>query len=321
MKYAFVISAFAPDPAVQARRLAGFFVQNRLYSSDGTGVILYDPKKTDREELSDISSLLPSGRVICVSAEEYVPENFLPFLKETLSDMDCILFPGNCFGEELCVRLAFRLSGSSLAGVLKLDWKGEEASASKKIYAGHMIGTFRLPQKPCVIAVDKNYPVFLGESSEPEKELVFRSLDTAVRIPDITKHPVETESVLEDADCVVVGGRGLKNRETADAVSRLAEEISAPLAGSRPCVMNAWLPMNRLIGVSGASIAPKVCILLGVSGAPALYSGIGKSRYIIAVNHDKDAPIMKKADLAVCADCVELFQLFIKIVQERCHES
>lgn len=321
MKYALIISAFAPDPDMQAKRLTEFLSHSQTGEADGTGIVFYDPKKADEKKLAGLSKQIPAARVFCVSAEEYVPERALAFLKEVLSDMDFVFFPGNYFGEELSVRLSTRLRGSSLTGVLGMDWDGRKLTARRKIYSGHLIGTFRLPKKPYVIAVDKNYPAFSEALAGTEQKLIFRTLDLGDEKPDIKKYPVETESVLDHADCVAVAGRGLKNKETVEMVSGLADAISVPLVGSRPCVMNAWLPMNRLIGVSGSSISPKVSILLGVSGAPALYSGIGKSSHIIAVNQDREAPIMKKADLAVCADCVEQFQAFVKIVQERHHEN
>lgn len=316
MKYAIVINAFAPDPAEQAQGLAGFLINNKLNTENGTAVIHYNSENTDTAKLKTISALLPVSRIFCAASGEYLPEDFLPYLKETLSDTDCILFPGNYFGEELSARLGARLHGSSLNGVRELRLEENKAIARKKIYSGHMIGTFELHKKPYVIAVEKNDSAAPASQPESEKELIFQTLDTSSRISEITKHPIEKESLLEDARCIVVGGRGLKNKENTDHISRLAESVSAPLAGSRPCVMNAWLPMNRLIGVSGTMIAPDICILLGVSGAPALYSGIEKSRFIIAVNSDRDAPIMKKADLAVCGDCMELFQSFVQIIKE-----
>lgn len=321
MKYAFIINAFAPDPTEQAQKLTQFLIGNELHTENGTGIILYDPENTDTAALENISALLPASRIFCASSEEYLPENVLPFLEETLTDTDCILFPGNYFGEELSIRLAARLCGTSLSDVQELHLEENKAVARKKIYSGHLIGTFELHRKPYVIAIPKNYSASSETPCGAKKELIFLELKASAQKPSITKHPIEKESFLEDARCIVVGGRGLKNKENTEAVSRLAETISAPLAGSRPAVMNAWLPMNRLIGVSGTMILPKLCILLGVSGAPALYSGIEKSKYIIALNHDKDAPIMKKADLAICGDCMELFQMFTKIVQEKQHEN
>ena len=122
-------------------------------------------------------------------------------------------------------------------------------------------------------------------------------------------------SALEDADFVVVGGLGVQNHENADMVKELALSIGAEYAATRASVMNALFPLDRMIGVSGAMIHPKLIILLGVSGASAFYAGIEKSRYIIAINTDKDAPIMKKADLAVTGDACKIFNVLAERIE------
>lgn len=321
MKYALVINAFASDPAKQAQKLSWFLMNNKLDTDDGTGVILYDPKQTDSAGLEEICSFLPVVRVFCVAAAEYLPENFLSYLKETLADMDCILFPGNYFGDELCVRLAARMHGTSLCGVLKFHVEEGKASAWKKIYSGHMNGRFEMYQKPYVLAIEKNDSVSAGKRYDSGKKVFFCTAGAQTRVPELTKRPVRKDAFLEDARCITVGGRGLKNKENTEEMDRLARSVSIPFAGSRPCVMSAWLPMDRLIGVSGIMVSPTLSILLGISGAPALYSGVEKSRYIIAVNHDIDAPVMKKADLAICGDCIEVFRMFVQIVQENQNEN
>ena len=80
--------------------------------------------------------------------------------------------------------------------------------------------------------------------------------------------------------------------------------------------MNAWLPVDRLIGVSGTILKNNLAIILGVSGAPAFYTGVEKCKHIISINTDKDAPITKKSDLAICGDCTEIFTKFSKLVKE-----
>lgn len=321
MNYALVLNAFSPDAKKQAGRLSGFLEHNQLNTADGVCVVLYDREHTEPSALREISSCIPASRILCASFSEYLPENILPFLKSVLADAEYILFPGGYFGDELSVRLAARLKGSSLTGAQSLTFEGNTAIVRKKIYSGHVTGTFRLCQKPCVLSIDKNYAPGSGTWSPEEKEFLLQEPDTPYSDIYIEKTLPERESLLEDAACIAVAGRGLKNREHTLEAERLAALAGIPMTGSRPCVMNAWLPMSRLIGVSGTMIAPNLCILLGVSGAPALYSGIEKSRYIISVNNDPDAPVCKKADLSVCGDALEIFRAFINLQQEETHET
>lgn len=314
MNYALIINAFAPDPDRQAQQLTQFITDNHLPHANGFGIILYAPKRTSQKMLSSIAACLPVAQILCVSAAEYLPEDILCFLERALTDRELILFAGTYSGEELSVRLSVRLRGSSLSGARTCLIEKNCAAVKKSIYSGHVIGAFALRRKPYCIAIEKNYPTKQGTIWKQKQTFLFQELSSSGRL--LSRQPLTSESDLSDAPCIIVGGRGLGNQEHTDTIRKLAVSAALPFAGSRPVIMNAWLPMNRLIGVSGTMITPKVCILLGVSGAPAFYTGIEKSGHILAINSDIDAPIMKKADLAICGDCMEIFSLFIQLLQE-----
>ena len=128
----------------------------------------------------------------------------------------------------------------------------------------------------------------------------------------VTRVPAEKPAGLAEARIAVVGGMGIGSRKNMEEIFRLAETAGIPMAGSRPAVMNGWLPISRLAGVSGLSLSPEICILLGVSGAPALMESLKGSAHLIAVNTDPDAPVMRKADLAIRGDCMEVFRRFVQ---------
>lgn len=127
----------------------------------------------------------------------------------------------------------------------------------------------------------------------------------------------ETAGGLSDAKIVVAAGRGIRNKENASFLEETAKALGGELGASRPVAMNAWTPMSRLIGVSGEMIAPEVCITAGVSGAAAFYAGIEKSKFIVAINTDEQAPIMKKADVAIVDDFMPVIQSLREIVKEQ----
>lgn len=121
-------------------------------------------------------------------------------------------------------------------------------------------------------------------------------------------YPQERGNGLEESAVLVAGGRGIGGRTGMDSLRQLAEAMGGRLGVSRPAAMNAWAPMEELIGVSGSMVQPQICIAAGISGAAAFYAGIEKSKWITAVNKDAKAPIMKMADVAVETD----YALFIE---------
>jgi electron transfer flavoprotein alpha subunit len=90
--------------------------------------------------------------------------------------------------------------------------------------------------------------------------------------------------------------------------------MGADFGVSRPVAMNAWAPMDRLIGVSGTRAAPELCIVVGASGAPALYWGIEKAAFIAAIDTDEHAPIVSNADVAILDDGVAVIEELAQII-------
>ena len=99
-------------------------------------------------------------------------------------------------------------------------------------------------------------------------------------------------------------------------MEKIAKKIGADFGVSRPVAMSAWAPMDRLVGVSGALTKPKICIAVGSSGAPAFYTGIEKSDFIVAVNTDEKAELLKKADVSIQGDCMEVMRELERMMEK-----
>jgi electron transfer flavoprotein alpha subunit len=118
--------------------------------------------------------------------------------------------------------------------------------------------------------------------------------------------PAPAELSLAAADKVVVVGRGIKRPENLPAIKEFADSIGAALGATREAVDRNWLPYSCQIGLSGRTIAPRLYIGLGVSGAIQHLIGMRTAETIVAVNKDPDAPIFKVADFGIAGDCMEL---------------
>jgi electron transfer flavoprotein alpha subunit len=111
---------------------------------------------------------------------------------------------------------------------------------------------------------------------------------------------------LSQAERIVAVGRGIKDEKHLELVTRLATAIGAEIGASRPICDNGWLPMDRQIGSSGQTVAPKLYIALGISGAIQHLVGMKGARTIVAINKDADAPICEVADYGIVADLFDI---------------
>ena len=118
---------------------------------------------------------------------------------------------------------------------------------------------------------------------------------------------------LTQAELIVAVGRGIKAPENVDLAQKLADALGAELGASRPICDNGWLPMDRQIGSSGQTVAPKLYVALGISGAIQHMVGMKGSNTIVAINKDKEAPIFEVATYGIVGD---LFEIVPPLIEE-----
>jgi len=118
---------------------------------------------------------------------------------------------------------------------------------------------------------------------------------------------------LTQAEIIVAVGRGIKSRENIELARKLADALGAEIGASRPICDGGWLPMDRQIGSSGQTVAPKLYLALGISGAIQHQVGMKGSRTVVAINKDKEAPIFEVAPYGVVGD---LFEIVPPLIEE-----
>jgi len=207
----------------------------------------------------------------------------------------------------IAARVAGRLKLPIVPDIVSLKLDGNKAIANRVAYSGMGLVTIEA-ELPLVVTV-------IGTQLQP-KELepsVEKVQLKEGRIKVVSKKSTASGANLATAQIVVGVGRGIGSKENVKYAEQLAEALGGVVGGSRPVAAElGWVPEDRQIGLSGLRIRPKLYIALGISGQPQHIAGIRDSKVIVAVNTDKNAPILENADYLVVADAVSFCKAMLK---------
>lgn len=321
MKYKAIINACSPAYKARAEELAYFIQDNRsvignAYESN-EAVVFYADENTG----ADIKTCLPFKTIRMVKVKHYQPELILNILEEFEGDSlaDIYLFTGDGAGSELAARFAWRFNGSSLVAVEEIAKEDDLFIGIKKVYSGNLRGSFLFRKKPYCFSLARGLKRLEADLDAEKKTLTFHDYSSTAPgayLENYLESLKEEENKLETASFVIAAGRGTGNSKEISRLQNIARELGAEFGVSRPVVMNAWAPLDRLIGASGAVVGPEVCLAMAVSGSPPFYYGIEKSKIIIAVNRDEQAPISKAADIVIIDDYKKVIDTLFKLLRD-----
>ena len=218
--------------------------------------------------------------------------------------------------------LAARLRTTLVSDVIGISGTGSEATFTRPMFQGKLVATVRpRPSGPCVITVQigafRADAVRMGGSATVTR--VAAEIDAAAirQKPEAPFQEAKQAVDLGQAERIVAVGRGIKSQEHLPLVQKLAAAMDAEVAASRPICDNGWLPMDRQIGSSGQTVAPKLYVALGISGAIQHLVGMKGSRTIVAINKDRDAPIFEVADYGIVGDLFEIVPALITELEKK----
>ncbi|WP_346936684.1 electron transfer flavoprotein subunit alpha/FixB family protein [Clostridium sp.] len=228
-----------------------------------------------------------------------------------------ILFIGASFiGRDLGPRVAGRLSTGLTADCTSLDVDAENNNLlmTRPAFGGNLMATIVCgDHRPQMSTVRPG--VFEKLAKDENRTFQVEKFDVQLSASDIRTETMEVvKSVKEmvditEADIVVSGGRGVGCKENFALLQELADVMGGTLAGSRAAVDNGWVEKAVQVGQTGKTVRPTIYIACGISGAIQHLAGMQDSNFIIAINKDADAPIMKSADVALVGD-------FAKVIPE-----
>lgn len=216
-----------------------------------------------------------------------------------------IVFSNNVDGKAIAPRLSARLKAGLVSGAVALPDTSNGLVVKKNVFSGKAYANIAVNTDVRIIALNPNaYQVITGEGTA-EVVNFNATVDAAkVKITNVTK--TSGEVPLTEAEIVVSAGRGMKGPENWGIVEDLAHSLHAALACSRPVADAHWRPHNEHVGQTGIAIAPNLYIAIGISGAIQHLAGVNRSKVIVVINKDPEAPFFKAADYGIVGDAFEV---------------
>lgn len=218
-----------------------------------------------------------------------------------------VFLPASQMGKDIAPRVAVKMGAGLAADCVALKVEGGDVIATRPVFAGKALIDVRVKTPAKVFTLRPN--VFTatpttGIATVEKQSIsltpgdlasVVRQVKVAAGRPDVT-----------EADIIVSGGRGLKGPEHFHLIESLADALGAGVGASRAVVDAGWRPHDEQVGQTGKTVSPTMYIACGISGAVQHLAGMSSSKFIVAINKDKDAPIFQVADYGIVGDVFEV---------------
>lgn len=230
---------------------------------------------------------------------------------------EMVFLPASQMGKDLAPRVAVKLNAGLASDCVALRIENGSVIATRPVYAGKALLDVRVNSAVKVFTLRPNvFPATVTEATAEVQKAnvafvpedfgaVVTHVEVAVGRPDVT-----------EADIVVSGGRGMKGAEHFALIESLAGAFGAGVGASRAVVDAGWRPHDEQVGQTGKTVSPTLYVACGISGAVQHLAGMSSSKYIVAINKDKDAPIFQVADYGIVGDVFDILPAFTAQVKQ-----
>ncbi|MBS1610222.1 MAG: electron transfer flavoprotein subunit alpha/FixB family protein [Bacteroidetes bacterium] len=216
-----------------------------------------------------------------------------------------IIFSNNVDGKAIAPRLSAKLKAGLVSGAVALPDTANGFVVKKTVFSGKAFASIAINTDIKIIALNPNaYQVISGEGSAEVIPFNATVGTAKVKVTNVSK--ASGEVPLTEAEIVVSAGRGMKGPENWGIIEDLAKVLHAATACSRPVADAHWRPHNEHVGQTGIAIAPNLYIAIGISGAIQHLAGVNRSKIIVVINKDPEAPFFKAADYGIVGDAFEV---------------
>ena len=278
----------------------------------GVGEIANEIAKTKVAKVYDVES---------AKLEPYTPDGFAAALKQLVEQVKpkLVLMPHTYQVRDFAPKLAATLGRALISDSVGYKYDGGKLLFTRQMFQGKFAADVAFVGDGPYFATFQNGAfrgdqVQQGDAAAPVETVNVEIADSVIRNkPDAPFKEAKQAVDLTQAEIIVAVGRGIKEQKNIEIARQLAEALGGEIAASRPICDSGWLPMDRQVGSSGQTVAPKLYLALGISGAIQHVVGMKGARTIIAVNKDSEAPIFEIADIAVVGN---LFDIVPPLVEE-----
>jgi electron transfer flavoprotein alpha subunit len=228
-----------------------------------------------------------------------------------------VVLSNNITGKALAPRLAVRLKAGIGSGVSKLPESIDPFIVYKKVFSGNAFANVQIKSEIKILTLAQNSFELCETENSATVENVAISLDQGSIKTQVYEVQKQTGKILlTDAEIVVSGGRGMKSPDNWGSLVELANLLGAATACSRPVSDEGWRPHEEHTGQTGKIIAPNLYFAIGISGATQHIAGVSSSKYIVAINTDKDAPIFEVAQYGIIGDALKTLPRLVDAIKE-----
>lgn len=276
---------------------------SRIAEAMGTGFRVLSIGDVAEEELKELGKY-GAATILRVSGNAVLDDkNYAGIVAKAALNIDAsvVVMAHNLTGKAIAPRVAVKLKAGLMSSVNGLPVSYQPFVLSRKAFSGKSVIQAEITAGVKVITLSQNSAGIVEKPGEVSIEDFFT--DSLAPVTHVLSSEVQSGKILlNEAEIVVSGGRGMRSAENWKPLEELAEALGAATACSRPVSDEGWRPHHEHVGQTGKVVAPNLYFALGISGAIQHLAGISSSKFIVAVNKDPEAPIFTAADYGVIGD-------------------
>ncbi len=226
-----------------------------------------------------------------------------------------IIFSNNISGKAIAPRLSAKLKAGLVSGAVALPNTENGFVVKKSVFSGKAFANVQIKSERKIISINPNsYKIIKVEGTAEVIEPNITVPGSKIKVTAVNK--IAGEVPLSEAELVISGGRGLKGGENWHLVTDLAKALGAATACSRAVADAHWRPHHEHVGQTGLAIAPNLYFAVGISGAIQHLAGVNRSKTIVVINKDPEAPFFKAANYGIVGDAFEIMPKITEAVKK-----